>query len=136
VRRLAVAAMVLCATACDGGADEDAARPCAGLLLPAKAEASLPTGLPAGIDGATFYELQKVGSTRLHHARAAGDDIVAVRDAVERAYTDAGITIEGRDAEPPAEAELQWSVGDREGSVRVTPLCEGYVRLIYRVGPR
>lgn len=127
-------AALLVATACDGGG---AARTsCDGLLKPADPAAALPSGLPAGVDGATFHTLQKQGATNRHFAHAKGDDVVAVRDAVEKAYVDAGITIEGRDAEPPAEAELQWSVGDREGSVQVTPLCTGYVTVRYRVGPR
>ena len=135
MRRLAALALLV-VTACDGGGNEEATKPCDGLLKPADAAAALPQGLPAGIGGVTFYELQKQGSTNRHNGHAAGTDVVAVRDAIEKAYTDAGIAIEGRDAEPPAEAEFQWSVGDREGSVQVTPLCDGHVHLRYRVSPR
>lgn len=135
MRRAALPVLLL-AVACGGDPNRAAGKPCDGLLKPADPAAALPAGVPAGVEGATFYELQKQGATNRHYAHAKGGDVVAVRDAIEKAYAGSGIAIEGRDAEPPAEAEFQWSAGDREGSVQVTPLCEGNVQLRYRVGPR
>jgi hypothetical protein len=128
--------LLLAAAACGGGRTDVKGAPCEGLAKPADPAASLPPGVPAGIEGATFYETQKQGVTTRYFAHVAGTDVVAVRDAIERAYASSGAAIEGRDAEPPAEAEFQWTSGDREGSVQVTPLCDGRVQLRYRVAPR
>jgi len=59
-----------------------------------------------------------------------------VRDAIADAYEKAGKTIESRDEEPPAEAEFQFTTATEEGSVQVTPLCQGRVTVRWRIGPK
>lgn len=105
-------------------------------LKPADPAAALPVDVPAGITGATFFQLDTQGSTRRYFAYVSGTDVVKVRDDIKAAYEQAGIEIEGSDAEPPAEAEFEWKKGTNEGSVQVVPLCKGTVRVRYRVGPK
>jgi glutamine synthetase len=144
-RRLLAAAVVpLLLVACGGEneekekeeAEKAAGTACDGLLKPAASDAALPSDVPAGINGATFYEVQTQGSTKRYFAYAPGSDVVKVRDDIKSAFETAGLEIEGTDAEPPAEAEFEWKKGDTEGSVQVVPLCTGNVRIRYRVGPK
>ena len=131
---LAVPLLATTAAACgdddEGGGAFDAACD----LKAADPAAALPAGVPAGISGATFYELQTQGSTKRYFAYAEGEDVVKVRDAIKAEYEKAGYEIEGSDAEPPAEAEFEWKKDSAAGSVQVTPLCEDTVRVRYRVG--
>lgn len=107
------------------------ATPCAGLLEPADPAVRLPAELPSA-SGQTLYDSAKQGATRLWFAHVPGDDVVELRDTLAGAYEAAGFTEITTDAEPPAEAELQFG-GRLEGSVQVTPLCDGVLRVRYRV---
>lgn len=127
-------ALLLALTACNGDPGGEAKRPCDGLLKSPNAAVTLP--VPPGTTGVTVYELQKAGSTDRFNAQAPGRDVVAVRDAIQQAYAADGFAIESSDEEPPAEAEFGWTKGDKEGSVQVTPVCDGTVHVRYRVGPR
>ncbi len=132
--RRGVAAALLLLAGCGGGAGTQNGGPCEGLLKPADPAAALPSGVPAGVAGATFYEVETQGATRRHYARLPGSDFVATRDTIKAAYEAAGLTIEGTDQEA-VEAEFQWSGNGREGSVQVIALCRDHLRIRYRAGP-
>jgi hypothetical protein len=142
ISRLLLAAVIpLLATsvACGENEDEEKKEAAAAFgaacdLKAADPAAALPSDVPAGFDGVTFYELQTQGSTKRYFGYAKGDDVVKVRDQIRSAYAAAAYEIEGSDAEPPAEAEFEWKKGSNEGSVQVTPLCKETVRIRYRVG--
>ena len=145
LQRLLVAAVVpllATAVACGEGEEEkekeeaSKAFQAACELKPADPAAALPADVPSGLSGATFYQLDTQGSTKRYFAYTSGSDVVAVRDQIRTAYEQAGIEIEGSDAEPPAEAEFEWKKGANEGSVQVVPLCRDTVRVRYRVGPK
>jgi hypothetical protein len=114
-----------------GGSAKPSPTPCAGLLEPADPGVRLPDGLPFA-EGHTLYDDARQGATRLWFAHVPGDDVVEVRDTLAAAYESAGFRGITTDAEPPAEAELQFA-GRLEGSVQVTPLCDGVLRVRYRV---
>lgn len=142
IRRLvAVAAvpLLLASVACSDK-DKDlkaaAGKSCDGLLKAADPAAALPSTVPAGITGATFYEVQTQGATKRYFAYVSGTDLVQTRDAIKTAYETAKIEITGTDQEEGAEADLEFKVGGEEGSVQVINLCEGTLRLRYRVGPK
>jgi hypothetical protein len=109
---------------------------CEGKLTPANASANLPADVPAGVTGATFYDLQTDGATKRYFAYVTGDDVVKTRDAIKNAFTGAGYEIEGTDEEGQAEAEFEFVKGSTEGSVQVIPHCTGYQRVRWRVGPK
>ena len=106
-------------------------RACTGLLASAKPEAALPRDVPA-VDGATFYDKQRQGRTTYYFATAPGADVVTVRDAGRAKLAAAGYQRFESDEEGAAEADLQFD-GPHEGSLQVTPLCAGHVRLRYRL---
>ena len=128
--------LALAASACTGTDDPGAGRPCDDVLRSADPAVALPARLPTGVTDPVLYDTQKLGATTLWFGQAAGDDVVAVRDAVAGVYERGGFTIESRDEEPPAEAEFQFTTAGEEGSVQVTPLCEGRVTVRWRLGPR
>jgi hypothetical protein len=105
---------------------------CGDLLKPADAAATLPADLPPAA-GLTIYEKTSQGSTQVWFGHIEGDDVVKVRDAVKAQLESAG-GYEGldTDAEPPAEAELEFE-GKHEGSVQVIPLCKDHLRVRYRL---
>ena len=105
--------------------------PCTGLLKSADPSIALPDELPAA-PGQTLFQQAKQGATRIWFAHLPGDDVVELRDSLQAAYEDAGFTGITTDAEPPAEAEMQFA-GTLEGSVQVTPLCDGVLQVRYRV---
>jgi hypothetical protein len=113
-----------------------AGQPCGDLLKPASSAAALPSGIPAGLEGATFYEVQAQGATKRYFAHVEGDDLVKTRDTVKEAFEAAGIEIEGTDQEEGAEAEFEWTKGSNEGSVQVIHLCKDNLRVRYRIGPK
>lgn len=116
--------------------EKNAGKSCDGLLKPADAAANLPTEFPSGLTGATFYEVQTQGATKRYFAYVAGTDLVKTRDDIKAAYEAASIEIEGTDQEEGAEAEFEFKKGDTEGSVQVISLCQGNLRVRYRVGPK
>jgi hypothetical protein len=141
IRRLLAAAAVPLLLASVGCSDKDkekenAGKDCTGLLKPADPAAALPTTIPAGVTGATFYEVQTQGSTKQYFAYVSGDDIVGTRDTIKNAMAGAGLTIKGTDQEEGAEAELEFEQGSNEGSVQVIPLCKDTLRIRWRVGPK
>lgn len=103
---------------------------CDGLLLPAQADAALPSGIPAP-DGATFYQVEAQGQTQIHFAYVKGDDVVAERDAIKDQLTQAGFTINGQDQEDNTEADLDADSSAHGGTVQVIHLCKDYLRVRY-----
>jgi hypothetical protein len=143
IRRLVAAAAVPLLLAAVGCSDKDkeknkqaAGKSCDGLLKSADASAALPGEIPAGVDGATFYEKSVQGKTTQYFAYVSASDLVATRDKIKAAYEGKGINVKGTDQEVGAEAELEFEQGGNEGSVQVIPLCKDTVRLRYRVGPK
>ena len=141
IRRLVAAAaipLLFASVGCSKDDDEGAAAgaSCDGLLKPADAAAALPSDIPAGISGATFFEVQTQGQTKRYFAYYKATDLVKVRDDVKAAFEQASIEIEGTDQEEGAEAEFEFKKGDTEGSVQVIPYCKDYVRVRYRTGPK
>ncbi len=141
MRRLVAAVPLLFAAV--GCSDKDkeeeegkanASQSCDGLLKPADAAAALPSDIPAGISGATFYQVETQGQTKQYFAYVSGTDFVKVRDDIKAAYQAASIEIENTDQEE-VEAELEFKKGSTAGSVQVIALCKGQLRLRYRVGP-
>jgi hypothetical protein len=142
-RRLVAAAAVPLLLASVGCSEKDkekakaaATKSCDGLLKPADAAAALPSTIPAGITGATFYEVQTTGATKRYFAYVSGTNEVTTRDAIKTAYQAASVEVTGTDQEPGVEADLEFKAGADEGSVQVIPLCQGTLRLRYRVGPK
>jgi hypothetical protein len=127
----------LALTACDAAPDPSSQAGCTPeVLRSADPAVMLPPSLPGGVEDPRLYDRQKVGATTLYFAQSEGSDVVSVRDQIAAAYEKAGKTIESKDAEPPAEAEFQFSADAEEGSVQVTPLCQGWVAIRYRIGPK
>jgi len=129
---VAVVPLLALAAAC-GGSDEDkeagaATASCTGKLLPAKANAALPTGFPVP-SGAVFYQLSTVGQTQVHFAYVRGDNVVTTRDAIKSQLSNAGFTINGTDQEDNTEAELDADSSSHGGTLQVIHLCNGYLRL-------
>ena len=104
---------------------------CKDLTKPADASVALPSDLPAA-DGQVLYEKVAQGSTTVYFAHLESTDVVKVRDAIKEKFAAAGYTKLEDDAEPPAEAELEFE-GKHVGSVQVTPLCEGHVKIRYKL---
>lgn len=124
----------LAAMGCGGGAPGRAGAsptPCTDHLQPADPSAVLPADLPAAA-GQTVYDRATQGATTVWFAHAPGADVVAARDELSAQFAAAGYNDLVEDAEPPAEAELQFE-GVHNGSIQVTPLCAGHLRLRYRV---
>ena len=90
-------------------------------------------GLP-GTAGATVLKVDAQGRTVVAFVKVRGsrDDIVAMRDTVLRDLAPAGYTVAGRDQEPGYEAEAELA-GTHEGTVKVSPLCEGLLEVRYKI---
>jgi len=143
MRRLVAAAAVPLLFAAVGCSDKDkeeeegkaaASQSCDNLLKPADAAAALPSDIPAGISGATFYQVETQGQTKQYFAYVSGTDFVKTRDDIKAAYQAANVEIEHTDQEE-VEAELEFKKGDQAGSVQVIALCKDHLRIRYRVGP-
>ncbi len=95
--------------------------------------ASLPLDLPL-LDGGTLTEVAKQGSTEIAFVRVDGGlgDLVAVRDRALDSLTADGYKVVGTDQEPRYEAEGEVT-GPHDGTVKVTPLCEGQILVRYAV---
>jgi hypothetical protein len=141
IRGLVAAAAVPLLLASVGCSDKDkdlkaaSGKSCDGLLKAADPAAALPSTIPAGITGATFYEVQTQGATKRYFAYVSGTDLVKTRDDIKAAFEAKSIQIVGTDQEAGAEADLEFKAGAEEGSVQVINLCQGTLRLRYRVGP-
>jgi len=137
-RLLAAAALVPLLTglvACggdDGAGGPPASQPC-GPMPTADPSATVPASLPV-LDGAVLYEPTTQGRTAIVFALVKASGFVAVRDELAAKIEAAGWTIDGTDQES-VEAEAQFSKASpaTEGSIKVEPHCEGYVRVRYRV---
>lgn len=143
IRRLVAAAAVPLLFAAVGCSDKDkekakeaTGKSCDGLLKTADASAALPSTIPAGVDGATFYEMETQGATKRYFAYVTGDDLVGTRDKIKAAFEAKNIEIEGTDQEEGAEAEFEFKAGADEGSVQVIPLCKDTLRIRWRIGPK
>ena len=81
-----------------------------------------------------LLRVQKQGRTVVAFASTAGDrdDIVTTRDAVLEKLKAQGFTVVGTDQEPGYEAEAEIT-GTADGTVRVTPLCEGRLEVRYKI---
>ncbi|MCW2607907.1 MAG: hypothetical protein JWO60_2600 [Frankiales bacterium] len=95
--------------------------------------ADLPLALPAP-EGGTLTKVAEQGSTQIAFVKVPGDrdDLVRVRDAVLEDLTGSGYEVVGKDQEPGYEAEAEVS-GPHDGTVKVTPLCEGQLQVRYAV---
>lgn len=121
---------VLVLTACGSG--EPAASPggpCTSLPA-ADPSATLPDGFPQ-LPDQVLYGAAAQGATRIVFGRVAGQDFVALRDTLARDLEEAGYSLDGTDQEA-VEAEAHFSA-PREGSVRVTQLCDGVLEVRYRL---
>ena len=130
------AAAVLALSACSGSGDDPGfGTSCTGLPS-ADPAVTLPVGIPRGVEDVTLTKTVKAGATTFYYGHTEGDDVVKLRDQILAEFENAGLTIESKDAEPPAEAEFQYSAEKDEGSVQVTPLCKGVLTVRWRVGPK
>ncbi len=95
------------------------------------APTTLPFGLPA-TDGEAILNVTSQGSTTVAFAKVDGgrDRIVEVRDDVLADLTAAGYEVVGTDQEPGYEAEAEIA-GPHEGTIKVSPLCEGLLEVRY-----
>jgi hypothetical protein len=139
----AAALVLLGVAACGSGAPatpaQDAAAPCTSLPA-ADPAASLPEGFPQ-LPGQVLYGAASQGSTRILFGRVEGDSFVDLRDRLAVDLEQAGYPVDGTDQEAvEAEAHFRASASrrgtgsqPREGSVRVTQLCEGVLEVRYRL---
>jgi hypothetical protein len=104
-----------------------------GTLPSADAAAKLPTGIPE-LGGQVLYEPSVQGKTTIVYGLLNESSFVSVRDELVTKLKAAGWTIDGTDQES-VEAEAQFSKANplRTGTVKVEPLCKGYVTIRYKV---
>ncbi len=116
----------------EAGTPSDAGKAC-GTLPTADPAATLPTGLPARDQ--VLYEPSVQGKTTIVFGLVDESDFVEVRDDYVEKLKAAGWTIDGTDQES-VEAEAQFSKKDPgliAGTVKVQPLCKGYVTVRYKL---
>ncbi len=117
-----------------GGLVAKSERACGGLDEPEDGvPASLPLGLPLP-SGGTILEVTEQGSTSVAFVSVEGgrEDLVDVRDDVLADLKAVGYETVGTDQEPGYEAEAEVG-GVHEGTVKVSPLCEGLIQVRYAV---
>jgi len=129
MRRAALVVVPLLLAACGGGSADTAAEPCGTLPTPDPA-ASLPSGFP-GREGQVLHGAATQGKTGIVFDLVRDDDFVGVRDALVDRLKAAGYEIVGTDQEA-VEAEAEFT-GPHEGTIKVQPLCEGYVTVRYKL---
>ena len=118
-------------TAC-GGDDKKAttADPNAcGTLPTADPTAKLPAGFPARDQ--VLYEPSVQGKTSIVFGLVDESSFVEVRDDYVEKLTAAGWKIDGTDQES-VEAEAQFSKAALSGTIKVEPLCKGFVTIRYK----
>lgn len=138
-RRPACALVLLMAVGCggDGGGEDPgavraSARPCDGLTVVKNGTPPPPADLPT-VAGWTQVDTVSQGSTTIWLGTVEGEDVVVLRDKAVAALTaGGGYEIPRSDQEGQAEAEAEFT-GRHEGSIQVIPLCEGTLRVRYRV---
>lgn len=121
-------ALVAVLAACGGGTKESADGAC-GVLPTADPSATLPAGFPSP-PGQFLYGPATQGKTHLVVAVVGTDGFVELRDDLVERLTEAGYTIAGTDQEA-VEAEAEFT-GPHEGTIKVQPLCTGYVTVRYK----
>src|SRR5438067_2098343 len=136
-RALAIAALAPALaglTACsDGDKDKDgdtssASKSC-GTLPTADPAAALPVGFPA-LGDQVLYEPSTQGKTQIVYALLDESSFVEVRDELVTKLKAAGYTVPGTDQES-VEAEAEFE-GKQDGTIKVEPLCKGYVTIRYK----
>ena len=137
----AVVTLAGCTSGGDGGASatstpqfggEEFRRPCAGVASPAASDATVPAGFPA-YDGWVGTLRATQGKTLILFGRApAPDDVGVVQERQRQLIEQAGLRVVSTDREGQAEAEISFA-GRTEGSVQITPLCQGTVQIRYRI---
>jgi len=129
MRRVALVGVPLLVAACGGGSTGTGAEPC-GTLPSADPAASLPSGFPQR-DGEVLYGPATQGKTSIVFGLVPDADFVAVRDGAVDRLKAAGYEVVGTDQEA-VEAEAEFT-GPHEGTIKVQPLCEGYVTVRYKL---
>jgi len=117
-----------------GGLASKSEQACGGRDQPAAgAPSELPLSLPMS-DGEKVLSTAEQGRTLVAFASLPGgrDDIVAARDRVLADLAPAGYQVAGTDQEPGYEAEAELS-GTHEGTLKVSPLCEGLLEVRYKI---
>ncbi len=117
-----------------GGLVAASEQTCDGRAQPvAGAPSTLPLDLPLTAGGRVLNVTEQ-GRTVVAFASLPGSrpDIVAVRDQVLRDLAGAGYTTVGTDQEPGYEAEAELA-GTHEGTLKVSPLCEGLLEVRYKI---
>jgi hypothetical protein len=116
-----------------GGSAADALlkRPCGDLLKPAAASATPPADVP--LTGVTWFDKKTQGRTDYYFGTLPGAQVANARDQLMSALTAAGYTVKDTDQEGNAEADGLFA-GPHEGSVQVTPYCQGHLQLRLRLG--
>lgn len=131
--RLALVAvpLLVALAGCGGGGAGTAkptAKPC-GTLPTADPAATLPSGFPAPQQ--VLFDAATQGKASIVFGLVDDGDFVRVRDDLVDRLKAAGYTIEGTDQES-VEAEAQFS-GPHSGTIKVEPLCEGRVKVRYKI---
>lgn len=129
MRRAALLAVPLLVAACGGASKDAAGEPC-GALPTRDPSAALPSGFPQR-EGEVLYGPAAQGKTSIVFGLVPDGDFVAVRDGVVDRLRAAGYDIVGTDQEA-VEAEAEFT-GPHEGTVKVQPLCQGYVTVRYKL---
>jgi hypothetical protein len=93
----------------------------------------LPAGFPT-VAGWSATGVVTQGHTRAVQGVLRGEaaDLVRVRDTAASQIVAAGYTRTGSDEEPGFEAEAEFE-GPHEVSIKIKPLCRGYLALTYTV---
>jgi hypothetical protein len=110
-----------------GSSDKD--RACA-TLPTADPAATLPSGFPT-LSDQVLYEPTTQGTAKIVFALLDEGDFVEVRDELVDKLKAAKYTIDGTDQES-VEAEAEFS-GPHRGTIKVEPLCKGYVTIRYKI---
>jgi hypothetical protein len=101
-------------------------RSCGDLLKPAAPDATPPADVP--ITGVTWFDKKRQGKTDYYFGTRPGQDVARARDEVLGPLKAAGYTVTDTDQEGNAEADALFN-GTHEGTLQVTPYCEGHVQL-------
>ena len=129
-RALALVGLMTALTAC-GGSDAKDANAC-GTLPSADPAAAMPAGFPARDQ--VLYEPSTQGKTSIVFGLVKESDFVEVRDDYVTKLKTAGWTIDGTDQESvEAEAQFSKTAPSRTGTIKVQPLCTGYVSVRYKL---
>jgi hypothetical protein len=124
---------LLLLTGCGGSSDPKASGPKCPTLPTSDPSAKLPEGIPA-LDDQVLYEPSTQGKTQIVFGLLKQTDFVKVRDDLATKLKANGWTIDGTDQES-VEAEAQFSKTPPlvNGTIKVAPLCTGYLSVRYKV---